>query len=46
MPVGVLATRGCVEIEDGVDAVLSTDVNDAVQVFEPGLLEDARVHVI
>lgn len=46
MPVSVLTTGGGMKIEDGVDAVLRTDVDDTIQVLETRLLEDAGVHVI
>lgn len=46
VPVSVLATWCSVEIEDSVDTVLCTDVNDSVEVLEPGLFQNAGVHVI
>jgi len=46
VPVGVLAAWGCVEIEDGVDAVARADINDPVEVLETRSLQDTGVHVI
>ena len=34
------------EIKDGVDAMSSTYVNDAIQVFETRLLKNSGVHII
>ena len=46
MPVWVLAAWGGVHVEDGVDAVVGAEGDDAVEVLEAGGLEDARVHVV
>ncbi len=46
MPVCVLTTRGSVKIQDSVDVILSTEIDDAIKVLEARLLEDPRVHVI
>ena len=46
MPVSVLAAWSRVHIEDGVDSMLSTDIDDPVQMLEPRLLENAGVHII
>lgn len=46
VPVSVLAAGRGVHIKDSVDSVLSTDINDPVEVLEPRLLENARVHVV
>lgn len=46
MPVSVLATWSGVHIEDGVDPVLSTDIDDPVQMLETRLLENTGVHII
>ena len=46
MPVGVLTAWCGVEVEDGVNALLSAKVDDAVEVLEAFWLENAWVHVI
>ena len=46
VPVGVLAARRGVQVEDGVDAVLGAEVDHAVEVLEARGFEDAGVHVI
>lgn len=46
MPVRVLSSGCGVEVEDGVNALLGTKVDDAVEVLKTLLLEYARVHII
>ena len=46
VPVGVLAAGCGVQVEDGVDAVLCAEIDDAVEVLEALGLEHAWVHVI
>ena len=46
VPVRVLSAGRGVEVEDGVDALLGTEVDDAVEVLEAFRLEHAWVHVI
>ena len=46
VPVGVLATRGGVKIEDGVDAVLGAQVDDTVEVLETLGFQNAWVHIV
>lgn len=46
VPVRVLAAGCGVEVEDGVDALLGTEIDDAVEVLEALLFEHAWVHVI
>lgn len=46
VPVCVLSSGGGVEVKDGVDALLGTEVDDAVEVLEALLLEYTGVHVI
>ena len=46
VPARGLTAGDCVHVEDGVDLVGGAEVDDAVEVFEAGLLEDAGVHVV
>jgi len=46
VPVSVLSTWRGVEVEDGVNAILRAEVNDTIEMLEPGFLEHSRVHVI
>jgi hypothetical protein len=46
VPVRVLSSGCGVEVEDGVDALLGTEIDDAVEVLEALLLEYASIHVI
>lgn len=46
VPVRVLPSRCGVKIEDGVNALLGTEIDDAVEVLEALLFEYAGVHVI
>jgi hypothetical protein len=46
VPVSVLSARRCVQVQDGVDSVFRTDINDAVKMFKAGFFEDAWVHII
>jgi hypothetical protein len=46
MPVRVLATGSSMEVEDGVNPLSSTNVNDPIEVLETGLFKDTRVHII
>lgn len=46
VPISILAARDGVHVEDGVDALLSAEVDDAVKPLEAVWLEDAGVHVI
>lgn len=46
VPIGVLTTRSGVEVEDGVDTVFGTDVDDPVEVLESRSLQNAWIVVI
>lgn len=46
VPVDILATRSGVQVDDGVDAVLGTEVDHAVQVLQALALENTGVYVI
>jgi hypothetical protein len=46
MPVGVLSPGCGVQIEDRVNSMGSTDVDNTVEVLESGLLEDTGIQVI
>lgn len=46
VPVRVLPSRCSVKVEDGVDALLSAEVDDAIEVLEALFLENPGVHVI
>lgn len=46
VPIGILATGAGVQVKDGVNSVLSADINDAVEVLKAFGFEYARVHVI
>ncbi len=46
MPVAVLPTGGGMKIEDGINSVLGTDINNPVKVFETLWLQHSRIEVI
>lgn len=46
VPVRVLSSGCGVEVEEGVDTLLGTEIDDPVEVFEALLLEYVGVHVI
>ncbi len=46
VPVSVLTTGCGVEIENSINAVLGTNIDDSIEMLESGLLQNARVHVI
>lgn len=46
MPIGVLATGCGVEIKNGVNAVLGTNVDYSIEVFEAFGLQNSRVQIV
>lgn len=46
VPVSVLAPRSGVQIEDSIDTMLGTNVDNAVKMLETRLLENTRVVII
>lgn len=46
VPVGVLSSGNSVEIQDGIDSVLRTQINDSIKVLEALFLQHSRVQVI
>lgn len=46
MPVGVLTACSSVQIEDGINTMLSTEVNHTVKVLETPFFQDAGIQVI
>ena len=46
MPILILVARGGMQVEDGVNLVVSADLDHPVKLFKAGLTNRHRVHIV